>query len=400
MVGTLTYNDPSISTGMPLMSKKSQPEQWLHWLFQVTFHRSPVQQESLLRLLFASSAFLVLPAPAITNFPESKLLAETAISQNLEAASFFQQGVTRYNRQDLEGAEYAFRQAVQRDPSLAAARNFLGNIFMEQNRLDIALQEYTEAIKANPNFSEAYYNLGLVLHRQGEKEAAIIAYRQSLVIDSTRVAALYNLGLALYEQGQLEDAIATYQKAINLDSSNANAYFNLAIALQQQGQIEPAIASYRQALLLDPKNATAYNNMANLLAIHNQASEAISVYRQAIRLNPKNASAYYNLGVTLYNQGDIKKASRVLNYAHNKYHEQGNIEQAEKIEQLIQQIAQKIGQQQPQASQTVTPSQTATTSNLIQTLKRQTPNQPETPANSGNVPTSIEFQPTLTSPGQ
>lgn len=394
MVGTLTYNDPSISTGLPLMSKKSQLEQWLHWLFQVTFHRSPVQQESLLKLLFASSAFLVLAASAITNFPESKVLAETAVSQNLEAASFFQQGVTRYNRQDLQGAEYAFRQALQLDPSLAAARNFLGNIFMQQNRLDVALQEYTEAIKANPNFSEAYYNLGLVLHQQGEKEAAIIAYRQSLVIDPTRAAALYNLGLALYEQGQLEDAIAAYQKAINLDSSNANAYFNLAIALQQQGQIEPAIASYRQALQLDPKNATAYNNMANLLAIHGQADEAISVYRQAIRLNPKNASAYYNLGVTLYNQGDIKKASRVLNYAHNKYREQGNIEQAEKIKQLMQQIAQKIGQQQPQ------PSQTATTNNLIQTLKRQMPNQPETPANPGNVPASIEFQPILTSPGQ
>ncbi|WP_375511088.1 tetratricopeptide repeat protein [uncultured Nostoc sp.] len=150
------------------MSKKSQPKQWLHWLFRVTFHRSPVQQEPLLRLLFASSVFLVLAVPAITNFPGSKLLAETAVSQNLEAASFFQQGVTRYNRQDLQGAEYAFRQAVQQDPNLGAAWNFLGNIFMQQNRLDIALQEYTEAIKANPNFSEAYYNLGLVLHRQGD----------------------------------------------------------------------------------------------------------------------------------------------------------------------------------------------------------------------------------------
>ncbi len=70
MVGTLTYKDPSISTGIPLMSKKSQPEQWLHWLFQVTFHRSLVQQEPLLRLLFASSAFLVLAAPTITKVKE------------------------------------------------------------------------------------------------------------------------------------------------------------------------------------------------------------------------------------------------------------------------------------------------------------------------------------------
>ncbi len=306
MVGTLTYEEFQISTGLQFMSEKylfytvcnflssltpspfptfaqwhevregeqdlkplSEPgrvlergfknkshialcSQWLNLFCQVT--------------LGGCSAFLVLAAPTITNFPVSKVLAETAISQNLEAASFFQQGVTRYNRKDLQGAEYAFRQALQHDPNLGAARNYLGNIFMEQNRLDVALQEYAEAIRVNPDFSEAYYNLGLVLHRQGEKEAAIIAYRQSLVIDSTRVAALYNLGLLLYEQGQLQDAIAAYQKAISLDSSNANAYFNLAIALQQQGQIEPAIASYRQAL----------------------------------QLNPKNAAAYYNLGVTLY----------------------------------------------------------------------------------------------------
>lgn len=76
--------------------------------------------------------FLVLAVSAITNFPGSKLLAETVVSQNLEAASFFQQGVTRYNRQDLQGAEYAFRQAVQRDPNLRATWNFLGNIFISK----------------------------------------------------------------------------------------------------------------------------------------------------------------------------------------------------------------------------------------------------------------------------
>jgi tetratricopeptide (TPR) repeat protein len=134
--------------------------------------------------------------------------------------------------------------------------------------------------------------------------------------------------------------------------------------------------------------------MANLLAIQGQASEAISVYRQAIRLNPKNASAYYNLGVTLYNQGDIKKANGVLKRAHTEYREQGNIEQAQKIEQLMQQIAQKIQPQQPQASQTATPSQTPdNTSNVIQTPEPQTPNQLENPV-------SVEQQSTSTSSGQ
>ncbi len=228
-MGTLTYEELKISTGLQFMSEKSLFSQWLNLFCQMA--------------VCGCSTFLVLAAPTITNFPVSKLLAENASSQDLEAASFFQQGVMRYNHKDLQGAEYAFRQALQHDPNLGAARNYLGNIFLQQNHPERALQEYAEAVNVNPNFSEGYYNLGLVLQGQGEKDAAITAYRQSLVIDPTRVAALYNLGLALYEQGQLEEAIATYQKAISLDSSNANAYFNLAIALQQQGQIQPTLTS-------------------------------------------------------------------------------------------------------------------------------------------------------------
>ena len=87
--------------------------------------------------------------------------------------------------------------------------------------------------------------------------------------------------------------------------------------------------------------------------------------------------------------------------AHYEYREQGNIEQAQKIEQLMQQITQKSGQQQPQASQTATPSQSSdSTSNVVQTPEPQTLNQPEMPANPGDVPVSVEPQFTSTTAGQ
>ena len=254
-MGTLTYKDLITSTEILFMYKQHQFHQWFCCFSTVAFHQVLNWQKPHLGFLCAASAFLVLAAPTMIDLPGSKLLAQTPISQDLEAASFFQQGVTRYNRNDLQGAEYAFRQALQHDSNLGMARNYLGNIFLMQNRLDIAVQEYGEAIRINPNLGEAYYNLGLALYRQGQKDAAITAYRQALVVDPTMAAAQYNLGLALYEQEQPQEAIAAYQQAINLDSSDANAYFNLAIALQEQGQIESAIAAYRQGLQLDPKNA-------------------------------------------------------------------------------------------------------------------------------------------------
>jgi tetratricopeptide (TPR) repeat protein len=95
--------------------------------------------------------------------------------------------VTRYNCRDLQSPECAFRQALQRDSNIGLARNYLRNILMEQNRLDLALQEYREAIRLIPNFGEAYYNLAVALQKQGQKEVAIAPYRQALALNPKMV---------------------------------------------------------------------------------------------------------------------------------------------------------------------------------------------------------------------
>ncbi|MBD2347060.1 tetratricopeptide repeat protein [Anabaena subtropica] len=378
------------------MYKQHQINQWFCGLSSITCHHIPDWQKPHLSFLCAASAFLVLAAPTIVNLPGSKLLAQAPISQDLETASFYQQGVTRYNRGDWQGAENAFRQALQREPNLAMARKYLGNVFLMQNRLDVAVQEYGEAIRLNPNLGEAYYNLGLALQQQGKKAGAITAYRQALVIEPTRVESYYNLGLVLYEQGLIQEAIAAYQDAINLEPSKANAHHNLAIALQQVGKMEEAIVAYREVLKLDPTNATAYSNLGSLMAMQGQPAEAIAIYTQAVRQDPKNASAYYNLGITLYNQGDLQKASSAFKRAHEEYRQQGNFEQTAKSEQLLQQVAQKI-EEQKQAS---TPKPTATsTNNLVEQLTQLAAPR-EKPANSGDVPISSEqqFQPVFPNP--
>ncbi|AFY53375.1 Flp pilus assembly protein TadD [Rivularia sp. PCC 7116] len=302
-------------------------------------------------LIFGSCAALI--GLTIAELPASRVWAQTAVTQDLQAAGLFQQGVMRYNDGDLQAAELALRAALSRDSNLASARNYLGNIFLQQNRLDAAVQEYGEAIRLNPNLAEAYYNLGLALHKQGQNEAAITAYRQALVVEPTMANANYNLGLALYQQGQTEEAIAAYQQSINLDRNNANAYFNLGLALQEQGDAAKAIIAYREVLQLSPNNAAAYNNLGNLLVARGQTPEAIETYIQAIRKVPNNPSAYYKLGVAFYKQGEYKKAQQVLRRAHKQYRKQGNVEQTEVIEELMQEIISSKNKKQPEAETSV-----------------------------------------------
>ncbi len=313
-----------------------------------------ISQILCLSIIAIATSSQVQAAPKFAEFSESKQTIRGVVSQDLEAASAFQRGVTLYGREDLEGSALAFRTALQRDPNLDQAHNYLGNIYLAQNRLEEATQEYGQVIRLNPDFTEAYYNLGVVLQKQNQPQAAITAYRQAIVLDPTLAAAHYNLGLVLYEQRQIPDAIVSYRQAIHFDNHNPDAYFNLAIALQKQGQAEEAIATYRQAVEQDPENAQAYNHLGNLLLAQGQDSQALKVYREAVRRQPDNPTVYYNLGVILYNHGDYKNASSAWNRARKQYTAQGNTQQAQQVGYLIEQIAMRKTNQATQATTTAT----------------------------------------------
>lgn len=111
------------------MYKQHQSRQWYCCFSSMAFHRAINWRKSHLRIIWAASAFLVLAAPTVIDLPGSRLLAENVISQDLDAAILYQQGVTRYNRKDLEGAESAFRQALEQDPNIGMARNYLEIFF-------------------------------------------------------------------------------------------------------------------------------------------------------------------------------------------------------------------------------------------------------------------------------
>jgi tetratricopeptide (TPR) repeat protein len=112
--------------------------------------------------------------------------------------------------------------------------------------------------------------------------------------------------------------------------------------------------------------------MAGLMVNQGKAPEAIAVYQQAIRKIPKDAEAYYNLGVTWYNQGDYKKANGALKAARDRYRKQGNIEQASKVEQLMQQIVQLAAYKKTQVGQTQNTSPTPTSTSSVATPEPQT----------------------------
>jgi len=146
---------------------------------------------------------LVLITEAARAIPEA---VQGIVTQDLEAAGYFQLGVNRYNDRDLDAAAVSFRKALERDPRISVAHYYLANIFNEKGRTGEAIAEYQQAISMNPNLEEAHYNLGVIYDRQGQVQDALAAYDRTLGINPENANAYYNLGVIYDRLGQLDEA--------------------------------------------------------------------------------------------------------------------------------------------------------------------------------------------------
>ncbi|MBT9314449.1 tetratricopeptide repeat protein [Leptothoe spongobia] len=166
----------------------------------------------------------------------------------------------------------------------------------------------------HPDYIAALSTLGNLLVNQQRWDDAVELYRKALtheLVPDTRANVLTSLGIAFMKQYQLIEATDAFQEAVGLNPKSAWAYTNLGLALKQRGRFTEAELACRQALTLNPDNAVIYNCLGTILRNRSKHDEAADVYRRAIELRPDLIEAYINLGYTLERQAKYGEATRV-----------------------------------------------------------------------------------------
>src|SRR5207237_226894 len=107
------------------------------------------------------SAFLLL----------SLSLASSSVAQDPSpktAADYFNRGVIKQQKNDLDGAIADYTKAIARNPSLAEA--FYNRAVAHDGKSDLekAIADYTKAIELNPGLADAYNNRGLDRDHKGD----------------------------------------------------------------------------------------------------------------------------------------------------------------------------------------------------------------------------------------
>lgn len=116
----------------------------------------------------------------------------------------------------------AFSSVAEREPTNAAPRVQLGNLYFDAERYDEAIKWYTEALRLSANDVNVSTDLGVSYYYTNQPDRALEQFDRSLKIDPTHVKTLLNVGIVkAFGKQDLPGAQQAWEQVIKLAPASA-----------------------------------------------------------------------------------------------------------------------------------------------------------------------------------
>lgn len=169
--------------------------------------------------------------------------------------------------------------ALEINPSMFDARVQIANLFMQNNNLQKAVENYKLALDLNQNSPQTWH-----------------AYADCLV-----------------EIEQYHKAQQAYNQVIRMNPEESDAYIGVAISFYHLGRFKDSEMAIYQAIEISPNNPYAYYNLSFALVSQKKKKEAQNALEKAIQLMPDFSDALMDLGLILLEE--YKNDNQILNRA-------------------------------------------------------------------------------------
>src|SRR5271170_2831160 len=177
-------------------------------------------------------------------------------------------------------AASAYQRALALDRDLVEAHYNLGSLWLEQNKPDAAISEFTAYTLRRGNEPEGWLKLGSAQLHGSDFLAADKSFSTALSLSPNNAEALNGLGLARIERGRPREASQFFAAAVQNHPDYAPALLNLAtVAHEDLHDNKLALENYRAYLALTPKPANW--DEVNEIANHLEQSTGVATATQS-----------------------------------------------------------------------------------------------------------------------
>jgi len=238
----------------------------------ITFFRSAIESDPSFASAYSGLAdcFITLgtniPLPPHETMPKAKAAAMKSIEINDALAEpWASLGAVRWWFEwDWEGAEEAYRRAIELNPNYATAHDGYGMLLSARGRFDEAVEQITKAGDLDPLSLICAVHGGWPLYFARDYEGAIRRFRKALELDENFVPAHGWLGMALGQQRRYGEAIDAFHRALEVERISilkAMLAHTHAIA----GQRDQALALLQE---LEAERSERYISPYDIAVIH------------------------------------------------------------------------------------------------------------------------------------
>jgi Flp pilus assembly protein TadD len=196
-------------------------------------------------------------------------------------------------------------------------------LLMLAGRTDLMTGQFADAekmlkraIEADPGALEAYSTLGQVYLQQKRVEDARHEFELRAGRETRPVAALTMVALIYQMQKRTDDARRVFEQVLAFDPKASVAANNLAwIYAENGGNMDVALQLGKTAQAALPDSAEASDTLGWVYLKKELYGLSITTFRRAIELAPKNPTFHYHLGLAYARSGDKDRARSTLQTA-------------------------------------------------------------------------------------
>ena len=232
-----------------------------------------------------------------------------------DSEAFLVRALVSRARDDDDAALADLEQALEIDPSYAAAAAGIGWILLDRADVDGALVRFDEAARFDADSAEAAAGRGVVayLREDAARARELLLRARDLDPDEPR-AALY-LGRVFLDEQDHDAAIETLVRAKLNDPLSWEAYAALGQAYLAAGRTGDAETQLREAVARGPDELGALTDLGSLLVHTERYLEALELLDAALRKHPDWGRPRALLAMALGDEGRIDEAIDALERA-------------------------------------------------------------------------------------
>lgn len=182
---------------------------------------------------------------------EEDAVMETAYKPERKSLLYYNLSRNLLSQGNREKAIRKLEDSVEADPKFPAPRVLLGHLLLSERTEDsLAKAEklFREAIAADPENVSALSGLGEVLLEKDSVDEALEVLVKAVALNDTYTPAVVNMAFALARQGKADEAKSRFDEAVELSPLDANIYQRRGKSAELEGNMSAATEDYRKAV--------------------------------------------------------------------------------------------------------------------------------------------------------